>query len=555
MQQTAVGCAWGGDKRAKAVPLVRYLTARGVWSTKEGVVTRRGMLLTVLLAFLLGLSLAGAAQTFDPMTFVFATNEEPDTLDPAVTYANTSFREVYVLYDRLVTYSGASVEAKPMLATSWDVSDDGLTYTFHLRNDVKFHDGTALTANAVLYSFIRTIEIGKGPSGLYYGIIDKESGEVVDDYTFRLHLRQSFPPLIPLLGMTMGAIVNPTVESHAASGDHGEAWLAENSAGSGPFVLESWKRGQELTLAANKSYWGGAPKLQRVVIKVVPEASTMRLMLENGEIDMAEGVGMDAIPALQKTDGIVVDIVDGMFIQYLCLNNEKGVFADKRLRQAVAHAVDFDSIIQGVYLGYAIRLRSPIPKPLLGYDETLPLYDFNLGKAAALLKEAGKEAGFTVEFLIEPNPNWVKMATAIQSTLKKIGITANIQQYAWATYLDKVMAGEYDLCLMGWSPDYGDPDQNMWTHLHSSNAGPGWNLARYKNQQVDDWMFQARQTNDPVKRAEDYRKAQELAIADSPYVWICQVQFIPVYRSWVKGYTPNPMMNYYIAFDKVYKEK
>jgi len=517
-------------------------------------VKKRAIFVAVL-TFLLTLSFVIAAQAFDSTTFIFATNEEIDTLDPAVTYANTSFREIYVLYDRLVTYEGASIEPKPMLATHWDISEDGLTYTFYLRKDVKFHDETPVTAEAVQYSFVRAIEIGKGPTGLYTGIIDTDSCEVVDDYTFRLHLLQKFPPLIPLLGMTMGAVVNPSVADHAVDGDHGEAWLTENDAGSGPFILESWERGQEMVLAANKDYWGGAPILDKVVIRIVPEPSTLRMLMETGEIDMAEGISIDAVAGLQVTAGVTVDIVDGMFIHYLNLNTKKGPFQDRKLRQAVAYAVDYDAIIEGVSLGLAIQLRSPIPKPMLGFDENLPEYRHDPVEAKRLLAEAGKAGGFEVDFLIAPFDTYQRISTSVQNDLRKIGITANIQQFAWPTYMQKLFDGEFDISVMGWSPDYADPDQNMWTHLHSTNAGPGWNLAHYQNPEVDYWMFQTRQTTDPQKRAQYFVMAQALAISDSPYIWLQQRNFLPIYRSWVKGYEPNPMMNFYVAFDKIYKEQ
>jgi len=516
---------------------------------------KKRIVLTSVLVCALGLSFVAAVFAFDSTTFVFATNEEIDTLDPAVTYANTSFRELYVLYDRLVTYEGANIEPTPMIATHWDVSEDGLTYTFYLRKDVKFHDGTPLTADAVCYSITRAIEIGKGPAGLYNEIIDTDSCEVIDDYTVRLQLLQPFPPMIALLGMTMGAIVNPSVADHAVSGDHGEAWLTENEAGSGPFALESWARGQEMVLAANQDYWGSAPILDKVIIRIVPEPSTLRMLLETGEIDMAEGISRDSVPALQETEGVTVDIVDGMAIQYLSFNCQKGPFTDKRLRQAVAYAIDYDAIIEGVYLGWGIPLRSPIPKPMLGYNATLPVYRYDLEEAKRLMADAGMAGGFEVEFLIAPFANWQKVSTAVQASLKKIGITVNIQQFAWPTYLQKVMAGESDISMMGWTPDFADPDQNMWTHLHSSNAGPGWNLAFYQNPDVDYWMLQTRRTTDSEKRAQYFTMAQAVAINDSPYVWITQLQAVAVYRSWVKGYVVNPMMNFYIPFDKVSKKQ
>jgi len=247
--------------------------------------------------------------------------------------------------------------------------------------------------------------------------------------------------------------------------------------------------------------------------------------------DAAEGISTEAIDELADTEGVKVIEEPGPGITFMPFNCEKTPFDNEVARQAVANAVDYQAIIDGVALGHAIPLRSPIPKGLLGYDESLPLYEQDLEKAQELAQEAGLE-GQTVQIYIASFSGWQKTATAVQSDLAKIGVTAEIQQFAWPTYLEKIMNGEHDIAMMGWTPDFADPDQNMYTHLHSSNAGAGWNLSLTY-----------------------YYEAQQIAIEEAAYMWMYQSNSLRPMREWVKGYELNPMNSWYFPWHKMWKEE
>jgi len=410
-------------------------------------------LITIVLMITVFLSITVLAETDvkNPDKFIFATNEDIPTLDPAVSYENTGFRVMYVMYDRLLTYEGSSTEIKSMLATNWEISDDQKTYTFHLRKDAYFHDGTKVTADAVKYSFNRMLSIGKGPSGLFSGIIDGNSIEVIDDYTVRFKLLTVYPPFITMLGLNCASIVNPElVRAHEVDGDFGEAWLTENEAGSGSYIFDSWKRGDSLIMKVNDSYWGEKAKIEKAVIRFIAESSTQRMMLEKGEIDMAEAITREAREELRNTEGIEVAEVPGMAIHYVALNSSKSPLDNLQVRKAISHAVDFDAIIEGVYLNHSIRLNSPIPKGLFGHDEDVPYFKYDLKEAKTMLADAGYPDGFDLEFIVADFDTWTKVATVIQYQLSTIGRDVKISKYAWPTYLEKIMNGDHDLCMMGW---------------------------------------------------------------------------------------------------------
>lgn len=543
------------DENKQAVPAVHqygYFERRMIMRFVKNVSIT---FLFISLLVVMGFSLHCGAEVPNPDTFMFATNEDIPTLDPAVSYENTGFRVMYVMYDRLVTYEGTSTDYQPMLAASWDISEDGKTYTFYLRDDAKFHDGTPVTAEDVRYSFVRLMAIEKGPSGLFSGILDEGGIEAIDDQTIKFTLLTNYPPFMTLLGMNCAAVVNADlVQSHEVDGDYGEAWLTENEAGSGSFILDSWKRGESLVMVANQEYWGGAPKLEKAVIRFITESATQRMMLETGELDTAEGIGREALEQMKDQEGIVVEEVPGMSIHYIAINASKEPLTDVLVRKALSQAIDFDAMIEGIYLNHSIRLNSAVPKGLLGHDDKVPYFEYDPASARQLLVEAGYADGFSLEFLVAEFDTWVQVATVVQAQLAELNINVNISKYAWPTYLEKIMNGEHDLCMMGWSPDFADPDQNMFTFLHSSNFGAGWNFTFYKNEEIDDLLVQARNTVDREQRQELYSKISFIAYEEVPYLWVAQHNVRNVFRDWVKGYSVNPMMYWYIPFHKITKE-
>ncbi|CAG9607725.1 ABC transporter substrate-binding protein [Pseudoneobacillus rhizosphaerae] len=488
--------------------------------------------------------------------FNFATNQDIPHLDPHGTSANTSFRVTYMLYDRLVTYDGTTTEVVPQLAENWEISEDGTTYTFFLRKDAKFHDGSPVTSAAVEYSFRRAIDIGKSAAGIFSKVIDENSFEIVDDHTIKIKLLKPFGPFIKALGTVFGNILNPNLADNHGE-DLGESYLADKEVGSGPYVLESWDRGQKLVLKANENYWGGTPTMKTVNINIVPEPSTARLMLEKGELDLLDDtmISPDVIKQMDGKNGVEIVNAPGFQIDYFPMNMTQKPLDNKLVRQAIAHAINYDVIIDNVFLGNGERIGGIVPKGMFGYNDGVKEYDYNLDKAKELLKEAGQEGGFTVEMAISEN-NEVRrnIAVMLQSDLAKIGVTVDIKTYAWPTFLDLVTSGKHDFGLVAWTPDYADPDYNLWYFAHSSSKGPGFNLAFYENKRIDELLELARKSVDDAQRDAAYKEIQAIMAEDVPYIFLAQRSVQAAKREWVERHEINPMNTWYVPFHKITKK-
>lgn len=488
--------------------------------------------------------------------FNFATNQDIPHLDPHGTSANTSFRVTYMLYDRLVTYDGTTTDVIPQLAEKWEISDDGLTYTFHMNTEAKFHDGTPVTAESVKYSYTRAMEVGKSAAGQFKNVINKDSFEVVDEHTIKITLEKPFAPFLKTLGTVFANIVNPKLADNHGS-DLGEAYLADKDMGSGPYVLESWDRGQKLVLKANEDYWGTVPTLKTVNILIVNEPSTARLMMEKGEVDLIDYamISPDVLNQMEGKNDITIVNSPGYQIDDIAINTEKEYLKDPKVRQALAHAVNYDSIIDDILLGGAKRIGGIVPEGMFGYNADVTMYDFDLEKSKALLKEAGFDDGFSLEIAISENNEVRKnIAVMMQSDFKKIGIDLQIKTLAWPTFLDLVTTGKHQLALAAWTPDYADPDYNLWYFAHSSSKGPGFNLAFYDNPKVDKLLEEGRSTVDEAIRDKNYQEIQQIMSDEVPYIFPAQRTVQAPMKDWVKGYEINPMNTWYVPFQKMTKD-
>ena len=488
--------------------------------------------------------------------FNFATNQDIPHLDPHGTSANTSFRVTYMLYDRLVTYDGTTTDVIPQLAEKWEISDDGLTYTFHMNEEAKFHDGTPVTAEAVKYSYTRAMDVGKSAAGQFKNVINKDSFEVVDEHTIKITLEKPFAPFLKTLGTVFANIVNPKLADNHGS-DLGETYIADKEMGSGPYILESWDRGQKLVLKANEDYWGTMPTLKTVNILIVNEPSTARLMMEKGEVDLIDYtmISPDVLNQMDGKNGVTIVNSPGYQIDDIAINTENEYLKDPKVRKALAHAVNYDSIINDILLGGAKRIGGIVPEGMFGYNADITLYDFDLEKSKALLKEAGYEKGFPLEIAISENNEVRKnIAVMMQSDFKKIGIDLQIKTLAWPTFLDLVTTGKHQLALAAWTPDYADPDYNLWYFAHSSSKGPGFNLAFYENSKVDQLLEEARATVDEAVRDKNYQEIQQIMSDEVPYIFPAQRTVQAPIKDWVKGYEINPMNTWYVPFQKMTKD-
>ncbi|QLA19779.1 ABC transporter substrate-binding protein [Desulfolutivibrio sulfoxidireducens] len=503
------------------------------------------------LALLLAVSPAHAA---DKDTLVVSVPSDIHTLDPGVSSDNYDWRQIYPCYDRLVKYKVENgkglTEVEPMAAESWTVSPDGLVWTFKIRKGITFDDGTPLDAEAVRYSLDRTLAIGKGPADNIGAIA---SMKVVDPQTLEVTLKNPYGPFLQTLATDGGSIVNPKVAAKAVGDDKAQAYLAEHVDGSGPFTVAEWTRGQRCVLEAKPGYWGGAPKVKKVIIRFMSESADRRMALEKGDVDIAENILIDQIPALEKNPDIVVNRFPAQMVEYVYINCQNGKLADPRVRQALSYAVDYKGIIGQVLQGNGMQMRGPIPDGMWGHRDDVFQYSLDAAKAKELLKAAGAENLELTLIYSERRSTWEQIAQVMQANFADIGVKLKLELMSNPTLRDKIDKGDFELCLGAWSPDFADPYMFMNFWFDSKNAGLPGNRGFYKNDAVDELVRKAAALSDVAERKKLYSQAQDIIMKDAPYIFLYQIQTIVPVRKDVKGYVFNPMLESMYNFEAISK--
>ncbi|GGE07188.1 ABC transporter substrate-binding protein [Marinithermofilum abyssi] len=518
---------------------------------------KKNWILLFAFAFMLSTVLAGCGgkNADSGKTLIFGRGADSPKLDPAIVTDGESFRVTENIMETLVDYDKTTTNVKPGLAESWEKSKDGKTWTFHLRKGVKFHDGTQFNADAVVWNFERWMNRKdlpkKGDDFIYYGSMfggfkgDKghviDSVKALDEYTVQFRLKKPQGPFLANLGMSPFAIASPkAVEKDPAE-------FARHPVGTGPFKFESWKKGDSISVVKNENYWQkGLPKLDKIIFKSIPDNSARLTALQSGDIDLMDGLNPDDAKTVEQNDQLQLFKRPPMNVGYLAFNMEKKPFDNKKVRLAINHAVNKEGLIKSFYADLAEPAKNPMPPSIWGYNDKVKEYDYDLTKAKQLLKEAGYEKGFKVEFWAMPEPrpympDGKKIAEYIQADLKKIGIDAKIVSPEWQTYLEKTQKGEHEMALLGWTGDNGDPDNFLYVLLDKDNTRiPAQNVAFYKSDKLHDVLIKAQQETDKKKRTELYEKAQEIIHEDAP--WVPMVYATPplAAQSYVKGYVPHP---------------
>lgn len=482
---------------------------------------------------------------------VIGLQAEPVALDPAQLSDYNSSRAAMPMFEGLVRFEEGSTEVEPALAESWEVSEDGLTYTFTMRGGVTFHDGTPVNAEAAKFSFERQID----PDHPYHdtgefayaeftlGVI--ASVEATGPRTLRITLENPFAPFLANLAMHAASLVSP-----AALEQYGRDF-AQNPVGTGPYRFVSWQRGTELVLERNPDYWRGAPEVERLVYRPIVEDQARLTALEAGEIDFTVNLPADDLPRLREDARFRFEEQAGMHTWYLVFNVKKEPFDDPLVRKAVAHAIDREAIVEALLGGTGELARNFLPPVVSGYTEDVEQYPYDPERAQELLAEAGYPDGFEVDFWIPQSGSGmqqpVAMGTVVQDFLSRVGITLNIQQFEWGTYLDRVIVPEDQaenvpaMFEMSWVGDNGDPDNFLYILLSSDQFPPnGFNLGYYSNPEVDEILRTARQTADQEVRVPLYEEAQRLLMADLPVVPVDHETQIVVMDSNIEGFTPHP---------------
>ena len=498
------------------------------------------LLLVLVLAGLVG----GAAGAPPRDAIVIGLVAEPVTMDPPQITDLNSARVTKRIFEGLVGQELGSYKLVPGLAQSWDISRDGLTYTFRLRPNVTFHDGTPFNADAVKFVFERQLN-DKGPyyaTGTYpyvKGFLGNVAGvEVLDASTVQIKLKAPLTPFLQYLAHQSLFMFSP--ESLKKWGKD----VVKHPVGTGPFKLETWEPGVKVVLARNDQYWGGAPKIRQAIYVPIVEAQARLVALKTGDIDLTMDVPPDSLDELRRDPNLVVAESNSSAVWYVTLNTRHPILKDRRVRQALNHAVNKEAIIRDILRGTAIVSRGPI-SPVYGpyYEENTARYPHDLEKARALLKDAGYAGGFELGFLVPESGSGmqspVEMATVIQANLAQIGVRAKIQTMEWGAYLRKYLE-QPDMAEMSWNPSIGDPDHMMYMLLSSDRFPPAFNSGYYQNDRVDDLLRRARTTLDEKARVPLYKEAQKLVVEDAPWIFVDHGKQVIVHRKRVQGFKLHP---------------
>jgi len=517
--------------------------------------------MAILLAvsmLLIGLAgCSGGKAKIPTNTLVVGMADDVDVLDPAVTSTNSSWSVTYWTYERLVDYKTQDgkglTEVGPALATDWTVSPDGLVWTFNLRKDSKFDDGTPVTADAVKYTFDRLKAIGKGPWDTFPTLAKVD---VLDPYKVQFTLNAPFPPFLYTLATNAGSIVNPKVVKAHDNGDNGQAWLSEHTAGSGPYMLKEWVKDQYHKLVVNPYYHGPAPALKTVMIKIIKDPSARRLQLEKGDLDVAEELPLDQLDKLSTNPDVNVLQYPSMSVCYVYLNTQKPPLNNVKFRQALSYATDYAGIIKGVQLGRAKQMKGPVPEGMWGADPDAMQFTYDLNKAKQLLAESKVKTPLTLTYLYaDRSPDWEPIGLALQASFKELGIKLELQKLAYSSMREKLDKGDFQLAIGNWTPDYGDPFMFMNYWFDSKNFGLAGNRAFYKNPQVDDLVRKAATITDQAERTKLYIQASKLIMEDAPYIYLYQRNYTVAMRKNVQGYVFNPMLVDMFNFHQMSKTK
>ena len=478
---------------------------------------------------------------------VFARSGDSVSLDPGRETDGETFYATHQVFDTLVEFKTGTTEIVPALATSWDVSDDALTYTFYLRKGVQFHDGTPFNAEAVVFSMERQFNedhpyYSYGP-WKYWSYMDMsaivKSVSALDDLTVRFELKKVEAPFLANLAMDFAGIVSPTAFKADPEG------FSSNPVGTGPFQFVSWTKDSDIVFERNENYWEDV-YVERLILKVIPDATARWLALQKGEVDIIDFPAADDLPAMQANPDIQLIQQPGLNVGYLALNTQKKPYDDKRVRQAMNYAINRQEIIDAVYGSAGQVAKNPIPPTMWSFNDDIEPYPYDLAKAKQLFAEAGYPNGFTTEIWAMPvarpyNPDARKIAEIMQAQLAKVNVKVEIISYEWGTYLDKTDSGEHQAAMLGWTGDNGDPDNFLFVLLSIPAAEvPAGNIAFWKNQQFNDLVVEAKETADPARRTELYRQAQVVFHEEAPWVTIANsVVTVPANKA-VKNFVISP---------------
>jgi len=513
-------------------------------------------------AVLAATMLATLAATAQAKTLVYCSEGSPENFSPMLNTTGTTFDANAPIYNTLVQFKRGTTEIEPGLAEKWEVSADGKTYTFHLRQNAhwqsnkNFKPSRGVTADDVIFTFERQwkdnhpFHAVNGGAYSYFGDMDfpklLAAIDKVDDHTVKFTLTKPNAPFLADLAMDFASIM---------SKDYGDALLKlgkpelidQDPIGSGPYSLVQYQKDATIRYRAFDGYWGKKPAIDTLVFSITKEAAIRLAKLQANECQIMPYPNPADLKAIAANPDLQMMQAPGLNIGYLAINVTKKPFDDKRVRIALNEAIDKKAILDAVYQGAGQPAKNLIPPTMWSYNDSVQDFKFDPDHAKKLLAEAGYPDGFETDLWAMPvqrpyNPDARRIAELMQSDLARVGIKARIVTYEWGEYRKRVQNGEHMLAQLGWTGDNGDPDNFFYTLASCASARPGGGSStKWCNEKFDSEISKAAELSDQAERAKLYEDAQVLMHEDAPYFLIAHsVVFMPMRKN-VVGYTMSPL--------------
>jgi peptide/nickel transport system substrate-binding protein len=499
-------------------------------------------------------------------TFVYGASADPITLDGAYVSDGESLRVVRQIFENLVTTKPGGTDIEPWLAEKYTPSDGGKTWTFDLKKNVKFSDGTAFDAAAVCFNFNRWFHFVtpvQQTSAYYFQTVfgafaDKpsqslyKSCDAKDDSTAVIHLTKPSAAFISALSLPSLSIASPTALKKYKADEVGGSpdqpqfkgsYGNKNPIGTGPFKLQSWVRGDKLVLVRNDAYWGKKPKLQKIIIKPIADGSARRQALESGDLDAYDNVSPGDVQPLKSNSQFQILERPSFNVAYVGFNQMKKPFDNLKIRQAVAYALNRPALIKAKYGAGAEVAKEFMPKSLFGYSDNVQTYDYNPAKAKQLIKQSGVK-DLTIQFWYPTNvsrpymPDPAANFQAFKRDLEAVGFKVQPKTQPWDSgYTTSTQAGKAPIYLLGWTGDFGDPDNFIGTFWQGDQ--PQWGMKN--GSKLSNMLDAAEKETDRAKRAKLYQAANEESMRELPGVPYATTKPAIALKATVHGYVPSPL--------------
>jgi peptide/nickel transport system substrate-binding protein len=504
----------------------------------------RNLLFVSILIAVLGLCIAPMDAQAEIDELIIGIGIDADTLLPYDQTTTLMQNMADLIYDSFF-YQDPEGKLHPRLATRYEVTPDGLTYTIHLRKGVKFSDGTDFNADAVKQAWDNVLN-PKARVPLRFAVGMVKECVKIDDHTVALKLKFAFAPLAPTIAMSLVSPISP-----AALKKYGDN-IRQNPTGAGPYILHKWVKGDRIEMVRNENYWGEKPTVAKIIWKIVPEAATREAMLRAGQVHICYKPLPSNVAALKADANITVEMPLDTRTIFMGLNCQKGVTTNKKVRQAFNYAVDKKAIVEKILFGTAEPMNGPVSPKVFGHFKMDHQYDYNPEKAKQLLKEANFDFSKSVS-MRTPQGRYLfdrQVSEAIQAYLQAIGVKAELRTYDWPTYvaglLKPIDKSELEVFLLGWGPLILDADMGLYGQFTCEvNPPKGLGAAFYCNPEYDTIMKASREEQNPEKRLQLLKQASEIVWEDAPWMWLHVEKFVIAYSSKIKGMVVTPTEKFY----------